>query len=108
MEIRLPYGKSFLEAEIPDSRVGIVAEGTLETYTVEYDEQKLIDEALSHPIGSKPLEELARGKEKVVLIASDHTRPDPYCYRLSPGNDKRGTGGKIRVKDCGRRKNRNP
>ena len=33
--------------------------------------------ALAAPIGSATLEALARDKENIVLIASDHTRPVP-------------------------------
>lgn len=37
----------------------------------------LVEQALASPIGSLPLCELAKGKENVVILASDHTRPVP-------------------------------
>ncbi|MDR1618247.1 MAG: nickel-dependent lactate racemase, partial [Treponema sp.] len=37
----------------------------------------LVDGALAGPVGTPPLHVLAAGKKKVVLIASDHTRPVP-------------------------------
>ena len=40
-------------------------------------EQNLIQDALSSPIASQPLHILARGKKKVVIVTSDHTRPLP-------------------------------
>ncbi|MBV5349738.1 DUF2088 domain-containing protein, partial [bacterium] len=36
-----------------------------------------IARALSQPIGSKPLRELAQGAKKVVLVADDNTRLTP-------------------------------
>jgi nickel-dependent lactate racemase len=40
-------------------------------------QEALVEAALARPAGSAPLRELARGKDRVVLIASDHTRPVP-------------------------------
>jgi nickel-dependent lactate racemase len=46
-------------------------------YRSPQSQEALVEAALAHPIGSAPLRALARGKERVVLIASDHTRPVP-------------------------------
>lgn len=47
----------------------------------EYDpgqpEAAIVQEALEHPIGTPALRELAKGKKKVVLVTSDHTRAVP-------------------------------
>lgn len=87
--IKLPYGKTFLEAEIPDARINKILEpNTLLYDTIKQDELTdeftyhksetvLVEEALANPIGSPPLRELVKGKKKIVLIASDHTRPVP-------------------------------
>ena len=52
----------------------------------EYDpgksEVELIREALEHPIGTPRLRELAKGKNKVVLVTSDHTRAVPSKLTL--------------------------
>ena len=40
-------------------------------------EDEIVLEAMENPIGSPKLSELSRGKEKVVIICSDHTRPVP-------------------------------
>ena len=40
-------------------------------------EEEIVKDALAHPIHSKRLRELAKGKDNIVLIASDHTRPVP-------------------------------
>lgn len=84
MKIRLPYGRGLLQGEIPDGRVLAVAENRLEAYTPECAEEELIRRALENPIGSAKLEELARGKARVVIIASDHTRPVPSKLIIPP------------------------
>lgn len=43
----------------------------------EKTEDEIVQEAMEHPIGSPRLSELAAGKQKVVIICSDHTRPVP-------------------------------
>lgn len=84
MEIYLPYGRGTLKGELPDSRVVAVAENKLEDYVPQKPAGELIREALAHPIGSKGLEELAAGKDRVVIIASDHTRPVPSKLIIPP------------------------
>ena len=84
MTIGLPYGRELLRGELPDERVLALAENRLETYVPEKSEEALIREAMENPIGSAKLEELARGKERVVIIASDHTRPVPSKRIVPP------------------------
>mgnify|MGYP002737632282 CR=1 FL=1 len=76
-EIRLPYGKTFQKAEIDNKRIQGVLVSKLEELVLEKSEEELVQEALDNPIGTKRLEELAVGKEKVVILCSDHTRPVP-------------------------------
>lgn len=83
MKINLPYGKEFLECELPEDRVLTVLESGLHTYIPEDGEEELVKKALEHPICTPKLEELAAGKEKVVIITSDHTRPVP-SKRIMP------------------------
>ena len=40
-------------------------------------EKQLDEDSMDNPIGSKKLEELAVGKNNIVIITSDHTRPVP-------------------------------
>ena len=75
MKIKLPYGKGFQEAEIEDQRVKAVLEASLEEYKPEDDELTIVKKAMENPIGSKKLSEIAAGKDKVVILISDHTRP---------------------------------
>ena len=74
--IKLPYGKGFLTAEIPDERLLSVLEPEGFPEAPE-DQRELIRRALESPIESPRLSELAGGKKNIVIIASDHTRPVP-------------------------------
>ena len=84
MQITLPYGRTGLPADLPDSRVTAVLRSSLEQYTPALGQRELVEEALRSPIGSPSLEELAKGKENIVLIASDHTRPVPSKVLVPP------------------------
>lgn len=75
--IKLPYGKEFLEVEIPDERLNAILESDINKYKPELSEIDLVREALENPIGTPRLRDMAKGKNKVVIIASDHTRPVP-------------------------------
>lgn len=75
--IKLPYGKKFQEAEIDDNKIQGILLSKLEEYKAPKTEDELVNIALDNPIGSKKLEDLAVGKEKVVILCSDHTRPVP-------------------------------
>ena len=77
MRIALPYGRGQMEAEIAEGRIAQILSSRMEEYRPEGGEDELVQRALQRPIGSAPLCELAKDKQKVVLIASDHTRPVP-------------------------------
>lgn len=82
MKIKLPYGKTFQETEIEDSRIQGILTSHLEEYHPEDDQLTIVKEAMASPIESKKLKELAVGKDKVVILISDHTRPVPSKYIL--------------------------
>jgi len=46
-------------------------------YKANKSQEGLVREALEYPVGAPALRVMAEGKKKVVLIASDHTRPVP-------------------------------
>jgi len=77
VNLSFPYGKTFLEIDIPESRLQGVLLSSLHSYRAEKNQFDLVADALERPIGTEKLSELAVGKEKIVLIASDHTRPVP-------------------------------
>ena len=75
--LSFPYGRELLTAEIPDSRYKGEMVSSLHLYRAEKSQEELVDDALANPTGAPPLRVMAEGKKKVVLIASDHTRPVP-------------------------------
>lgn len=84
MNIAIPYGKTHLTAPIPDNRLCAVLRSQLESYTPLAGESALVEAALLSPIGSAPLDVLTQGKQNIVLIASDHTRPVPSRVLIPP------------------------
>lgn len=77
MKVEFPYGKQRLAYDFNDTELSAVLTSALEEYRPALGEEELVDRALENPINSAPLRELAKGKEKIVIIASDHTRPVP-------------------------------
>lgn len=71
--IRMPYGSSELWLNPDELNVKAVLSPGGESVTG----QKNISEVLGAPIGSKRLCELAKGKKRLLVITSDHTRPLP-------------------------------
>ena len=75
--INLPYGKGKLAIEIPEERLAGILLSKAHDYQAKMGEEDLVRDALMHPVGTPRLKELARGKDNIVMIASDHTRPVP-------------------------------
>ncbi|MBQ0084494.1 MAG: nickel-dependent lactate racemase, partial [Clostridiales bacterium] len=76
-EISFPYGKEKMSYSFnPDELTGVL-ESSIETYKPSLSPEELIKEALENPVASEKLSVLARGKNKVTIISSDHTRPVP-------------------------------
>ena len=82
--IQFPYGKKKLGLEIPEARFQGMLDSALERFVPDLSEEALVEEALRNPVGSAPLSVLAKGKKKVVVICSDHTRPVPSRLLLPP------------------------
>lgn len=81
MKIDFGFGTGIQSVEIPENNLLEV----LNPNTVELGltgEEEVI-RALAHPIGSKPLGEIVKPGEKIVIISSDITRPMP-TYRVMP------------------------
>lgn len=72
-----PYGKGKLEHTFNDTELIGILTSSIEEYKTDKTGEELVREALANPAQSAPLSELAKGKNKVVIIASDHTRPVP-------------------------------
>ncbi len=75
--INFPYGREKISENIPDERLKGVLVSKLHSYKAEKSGEELVRDALSSPINSPKLSELSKGKNNIVIIASDHTRPVP-------------------------------
>jgi len=75
--INIPYHKQMLKVEIDDKNLVGILESKAEEYRTEGTQEELVEMALDNPIGSERLEELVKGKNNMVIISSDHTRPVP-------------------------------
>ncbi|MCI8610173.1 MAG: nickel-dependent lactate racemase [Firmicutes bacterium] len=82
MKVEIPYGKSRLEWE--DHKIERVVRSRISKMRPEADQAELVEEAMKSPVESQRLEDLARGKDKAVIIISDHTRPVPSKMILPP------------------------
>ncbi|MEW9096244.1 MAG: nickel-dependent lactate racemase [Clostridiaceae bacterium] len=82
MEIKIPYWKKHLSVNIPDKNLVAILESKADSYIVEKSQQEIINEALDNPIESPSLEDLVKGKNNMVIITSDHTRPVPSKVTL--------------------------
>ena len=77
MKIDIPYYKSSIPLDIPDNRINAVLEPGHKLSRTSGNEEEEVERALDNPINSQKLSDLAGGKEKVLVITSDHTRPVP-------------------------------
>lgn len=75
--VRLRYGKEEVEYDFMTNRLKAVLVSHMHHYKTEKSQEELVAEALDNPIATPKLSVMAEGKNKVVLIASDHTRPVP-------------------------------
>jgi lactate racemase len=82
MRVRLEYGRTGLEVELPDRNVV----GCLQYRPVAplADPAAAIRELLRRPMGSPALEDLARGRRNACVVISDVTRPVPNSILLPP------------------------
>lgn len=82
MRLRLEYGRSGLEVELPERHLV----KSLQYPAVEplADPLGAVELALDEPIGTAPLSELARGRRNACVVVSDVTRPVPNWLLLPP------------------------
>jgi nickel-dependent lactate racemase len=77
-KILLPYDTKTITLDLAEQRIaGILRPAGTDDDNTAHSELEIIRNALSDPIGTPHLCDLAAGKKKVTLITSDHTRPVP-------------------------------
>ena len=77
VNINLPYGKSHVSCSIPISRLSGILIPAGFSAGHEKSQEQIVNNAIETPIESSRLCDLAIGKQNIVLIVSDHTRPVP-------------------------------
>ncbi|NLG13527.1 MAG: nickel-dependent lactate racemase [Lentisphaerae bacterium] len=75
--VKVLHGRGELEFSIPRRNLVGVFESSINRIAVPGDGEAVVRSALASPIGGVGLSELAAKARKIVLIASDHTRPVP-------------------------------
>jgi nickel-dependent lactate racemase len=82
MRIKLDYGRTGLDVDLPDDRlVGPLAIRPAQPLA---DPAAAIAKAIEQPIGCRPLAELARGRKNACILVCDITRPVPNQLILPP------------------------
>lgn len=80
--IKIPYYTSSLDLHVEEENLEAVINAKTDSYDPGKSETELVEEALTNPIGTPRLRELAKGKQKVTLVTSDHTRAVPSKLTL--------------------------
>jgi nickel-dependent lactate racemase len=82
MRVKLEYGKTGLEVDLPDGRV--VGSLAIKPAAPLADPVAVLRDKLAHPTGSPPLAQLAQGKKSACIAICDITRPVPNALLLAP------------------------
>ena len=82
MQTSFAFGKTGLAVSLPDGPQYDLIESRSADPLADVD--AALGEALDHPIGSKPLIELAAGKRTAAISVCDITRPAPNSVTLPP------------------------
>ncbi|MBI5085812.1 MAG: nickel-dependent lactate racemase [Acidobacteria bacterium] len=82
VRVDFAFGKTGLALDVPPGPACRVLEARWAAAVL--DPAQALEQALDHPIGCKPLAELARGKESAAVSVCDITRPAPNKLTLPP------------------------
>ena len=80
--IPIPYYTSTLALHVEEENLKAVLTAKMHGFHAEKSQEQLVLDALEHPVGSPRLRELARDKQKIVIVTSDHTRAVPSKITL--------------------------
>ena len=82
MRVTLDYGRTGMEVELPDELT--IGPLSIRPAKPLPDPEAAIEAVITHPIGSPPLAELARGRRNACVLVCDITRPVPNRLILPP------------------------
>ncbi len=74
MKIDLAYGQGSLTIDLPEDRVTVIEPAHTPGLA---DEKQAVLDALSHPIGAKPIRDIVKPTDKVAIAFTDITRATP-------------------------------
>ncbi len=80
MKLKIDYGRDGLDIEVPDSAQVMQMNAAAGLDRIE----ERLDQALSRPLGTSALRELARGRKNACIVIADITRPVPNAIILPP------------------------
>ena len=80
--IPIPYYTSTLNLHVDEENLKAVLTAKMHGFHAEKTQEHLVLDALEHPVGSPRLRELAKDKQKIVIVTSDHTRAVPSKITL--------------------------
>ncbi len=80
--IKFPYGRGSMDLHVEDDNLKAVLVNPGMPEESRLPEDEYIRQALANPIGTPRLRELAKGKQKILLVTSDHTRAVPSRITL--------------------------
>ncbi len=83
MTVDLKFGKEVLKANFKEENLMAVLRGDFPPSPTKEQETEEILRSIREPIGTQPLSKIAKPGEKVVIMASDITRPSP-SYKILP------------------------
>ena len=80
MQVELAYGRTWLPVQLPKDITDVVVPKFVEGLP---DEAGALRQALQNPIGSPPVRELVKPRDRVAIVFCDGTRPMP-SHRVLP------------------------
>ena len=80
--IPITYYTSTLNLHVDEENLKAVLTAKMHGFHAEKSQEQLVLDALEHPVGSPRLRELAKDKQKIVIVTSDHTRAVPSKITL--------------------------
>jgi nickel-dependent lactate racemase len=82
MRIKLDYGRTGVEVELPSERV--VGPLAIKDAVPLANPEEAVAEVLARPVGTPPLAQLAKGRKSACVLICDITRPVPNRLLLPP------------------------
>ena len=80
--IKIPYYTTSMDLHVQEKNLKAVISTQMHEFHTDRSEKQLVLDALENPVGAQRLSELAKGKKRITLVTSDHTRAVPSKITL--------------------------